>query len=102
MNPVGTELLPLFSQPTARHTDPETSWQAAAKKQPTTATDRAKVLDALLQGPASDFTIAERTGIIPTSCGVRRGELVKAGLVKDSGKREKNERGSTVIVWCLS
>ena len=97
------EALPLFSQPVARNSDPETSWQAADRVADKAPTDRLKVLAALKEhGKGSDFDLEQWTGVIATSIGVRRGELVKAGLVVDSGERGVNGRGSKVILWRLS
>lgn len=41
-------------------------------------------------------------GLIPTSAGKRRLELMQAGLVVDSGQRRATATGTAAIVWCLS
>ena len=44
-------------------------------------------------------TIPDVTGVAQTSIGVRRHELVAAGLVIDSGLRRPAPSGSLAIVW---
>jgi hypothetical protein len=41
-------------------------------------------------------------GLIPTSAGKRRLELMQAGLVVDSGHRRATSTGTAAIVWVLS
>jgi hypothetical protein len=41
-------------------------------------------------------------GLIPTSAGKRRLELMQLGLVEDSGQRRATETGTAAIVWCLT
>jgi hypothetical protein len=41
-------------------------------------------------------------GLIPTSAGKRRLELMQAGLVIDSGQRRATSTGTAAIVWTLS
>lgn len=90
-----------FDAPTARRTDPSTSHQAALRASVTAGTNRALALKVLREHTEglSDFALAEITGIPQTSIGVRRGELVKAGLVADSGRRGKSPSGSACIIW---
>ena len=87
--------------PTARHSDPETSRLAAEQVAPRAGTDRAAALLALVDhGPMHDFRLAEITGRKQTSVGVRRKELVSAGLVERAPcKPRPNADGSLCIVW---
>jgi hypothetical protein len=103
-----------YPTPTARRTDPSTSWMAAAKATRRMATHREKALAALLEaGPdgLNDFQLAEKTGVAQTSIGVRRHDLVIVGLVvprmvvKD-GELVQDQRIDSVpsrspsLVWC--
>ena len=88
--------------PVARKTDPETAHAAARSVTEKAPADRQKVIQALTEhGKGSDFDLEKWTGVIATSIGVRRGELVKMGVVEDSGERGTNDRGSKVILWRL-
>ena len=47
----------------------------------------------------TDFDLEKATDIKQTSIGVRRGELVRAGLARQTGRRRENDGGSTCTVW---
>lgn len=84
----------------ARVTDPATSHQAAARARHTAEDDRQLVLTILREhGPLTDFEIAELAGRQQTSLGVRRGELVKVGLVEYAGITRPSPSGSPARVW---
>jgi hypothetical protein len=88
--------------PTARQSDPDTSHEAASRVAPKASTDRLRVLHCLQDAGAqgkTDFELAEELGGLQTSLGVRRGELVKLGLVENSGTRRNSPSGSPAIVW---
>lgn len=91
----------IFDQPTARRSDPWTSHEAARRATPRAASNRQRAWAALrAYGPMTDFELAEITGVAQTSIGVRRGELVKAGLVeKVPGVRRPSPSGSPAQVW---
>lgn len=91
----------IFDQPTARRTDPWTSHEAARRASKGAKSNRMAALIALREhGPLTDFELAEITGVAQTSIGVRRGELVKAGLVeKVPGVRRPSPSGSPAQVW---
>src|SRR5690349_12890558 len=78
----------------ARRTDPETSHAAAASLTPERlAKGQAEVLNILRQGPMCDQRIAQtalawHSAQSPSGLRTRRAELVAAGLVEDSGRRE--------------
>lgn len=80
--------------PTARTEDPETSRCAAEIASQGAETNRWIALKALVAaspGGLTDFELEAKTGIAQTSIGVRRGELVKQGLVE--GKWVETGRG---------
>lgn len=92
----------LFDPPRARSTDPLTSHLAARDASRNAETNRAKALRLLRDAGnlgLTDFELAELTGIAQTSIGVRRGELVKAGLVERTALRRPSPSGSAAIVW---
>lgn len=90
-----------FGEPVARKTDPDTSHLAAEDAKRNAHTLRARCLAVLKAHPEglTDFALAEIVGSQQTSAGKRRGELVKAGLVEDSGEKRKAPSGSFAIVW---
>ena len=92
--------------PAARITDPATSHEAAESVKNVTAT-QAAILKLLTAAPMSDedliwyyqqgwnnFPRASESGIRS-----RRAELVKQGLVKDSGDRRRLQSGRNAIIW---
>lgn len=89
----------------ARKTDPETSHAAARSIEGIAGTQRRMVLDALREmGEATDDEInaaCNRGGmrVSLAGSGTRRNELVKDGIVVDSGKRKRTSRGRMAIVW---
>lgn len=94
-------------QPRARLTDPPTSHQAAA-----TVTYPSKSKEAIYSfianyGPVSDEQVKalmDRAGIAisDSGCRTRRSELVREGLVTDSGKRGKTGSGRATILWTVT
>lgn len=93
-----------FPPPTARMTDPDTSHEAAASAAERAATDRALVLRLHREHTAglTDFELADLAGRQQTSLGVRRGELVKAGLIRNSGLRRPAPSGAAATVWMMT
>jgi len=97
------------SKPVARHSDPDTSHAAADSV--TELTEKQETVLALLinYGPQlSDGEIAvtyRRVGYHVTwpqsesGLRTRRSELVRKGLVQDSGERVKLESGRMAILW---
>jgi hypothetical protein len=88
-------------KPVARHTDPDTSHQAAILAAVRANTNRALALDTLKAHPEglTDFALAAITGVAQTSIGVRRGELVRMGLVEKTALRRLSPSGAKAIVW---
>ena len=74
----------LFDPPTARASDPETSHGAAVIAIHRAATHKRMALEALRaagERGLNDFELADVTGIVQTSVGVRRKSLERMGLV---------------------
>jgi hypothetical protein len=101
----------LIDVPRARNqwnrADPETSFAAARSIDEKKLTGTQKlVLWALKQGPAIDeqivYRIREHTRVSPQSIRSRRAELVRRGLVVDSGKRRRTQYGQEATVWKLT
>jgi hypothetical protein len=92
----------------ARRADPETSHAAAASLTPgTLRASQAEVLTILRQGPMHDQRIAQtalawHSKQSPSGLRTRRAELVAAGLVEDSGRREILPSGRSSVVWRLT
>lgn len=94
---------PLFDAPPAHHNAPPGTSDVAAQRAATSATrDRARILRLICTSGALGMTDDEgqrELGIIAQTYTPRRGELVAAGLVVDSGKRRKTQRGRPAAVW---
>lgn len=87
--------------PTSRHTDPDTSHQAADDARAGAENGRALALSTLIGNPGglTDHELAAITGLQHNSIGKRRCDLRDLGLVVDSGLRRKAPSGSNAIVW---
>lgn len=81
----------------------ETSEAAAKAIKPSTATLRYEVLEAIrfLNG-ATDEQIQEFTGFNPSTSRPRRVELVRMGLVKDSGETRNTSSGRKATFWVVA
>lgn len=100
--PVAT-LVPLT--PGARSTDPGTSHLAAKNARRNLGASHRTVLAALVRAGdrgLTDFELAAQTGRKQTSFGVRRGELVKAGLVHRTGDTRPSDTQSDAAVWAIT
>lgn len=89
----------------ARATDPDTSHAAARDAARRAPRMRERVLLTLIAAGArgmTDFELAHALGAQQTSAGKRRGELVEAGLVENSGIKRPAPSGSAAIVWRIS
>lgn len=100
--------IPFGEHPVARSADPETSHEAAESVRNVTDTHD-RILGLLRSyGPLTDSGIREiwTRLLFPrtTDSGLRtrRAELVKAGLVVDTGTRVKLASGRRSIVWGLA
>jgi len=76
---------------------------AAARARQTPAKaggDRERILDLLgREGPLTDEQIAERLAMEPNTVRPRRGELVKAGLVRAVDEEGRTRTGSRATRW---
>jgi hypothetical protein len=87
-----------------RREHPETSREAAASVAPRLGALHGKVLAFLRErGPegATDMQIDDRFRHLSPTMRPRRVELVRAGLVADSGHIVRNTRGRSAKVWVL-
>ena len=97
------------SRPVARSTDPETSHVAAASITELTRKQQTVLMVIHQEGPITDHALNcvyndpfLRTWRPPQSesgLRTRRSELVRKGLVRDSGKRETLPSGRKAIIW---
>lgn len=78
-----------------------TSFDAAKAIEPKAGTLRAKLL-AILRCDAigsTDFEMQVAAQMDPSTQRPRRIELLKAGLIKDSGRTRKTASGRAAVVW---
>lgn len=86
---------------TARLTDPETSRTAGLMAN--LPRGQARVLSVLsAHDGLTDYEISTLTGLLRGSAAKRRGELVTAGVVVDSGDRRKTDTGRPAVVWTVA
>ena len=87
--------------PAVRSNDPDTCVEPS---QPRMSNGRLKALAAHYLHPdgLTDFELAAITDTAQTSIGVRRAELVKAGLVIGTTERRPSPSGSLAIVWRIT
>lgn len=91
-----------MSMPPYYRNAPETSREAAESMVNAAPRERAKVENAILNADLNglaDFEGQARLGMPPNCYTPRRGELVKAGAVIDSGKRRITPSGRRAVVW---
>lgn len=78
----------------------DTSMAAAVAAVPAAKTQRHAVWTALLAaGPMTDEQIQHALSMNPSTERPRRVELVRSGLVRDSGQRAKTSSGRLATVW---
>lgn len=91
--------------PHARKTDPLTSYMAAASISEESLTETKRFILKALNRPRTDVGLIEAyrnmRAPLASDSGLRtrRAELVDAGLIVDSGEREKMASGRMAIVW---
>lgn len=93
------EVPPLFSAPYQRHSEP--SKAAARAIRPSAGTLRERVLGYLMTclDGATDEQIQLALGMNPSTQRPRRIELLRAGSIKDSGRKRKTTSGRAATVW---
>lgn len=91
----------LFDRPPPRQVQSDTSIQAAASLSRKTLRGQAHaILEALsVQPNMTDEEIGTRLGLVGNTVRPRRGELVAAGLVTDSGLRKLTRSGRKAVTW---
>jgi hypothetical protein len=94
-----------------RDRDPESSWEAAASQTRGKVSVVKTAVFALLAAPGhTDESLyaaylaycdghSSMPRVSPQSVRTRRAELVQQGLVKDSGRLGRSERGNKSIIW---
>lgn len=97
--PQAEAVLPLFAQPAARRTDPETSHQAAVKAKSFAGRHAAAILEALRAGPAGQTEIAARCSLLPHQTNKRLSELCRDGYVVLTGRMVTNVNGGREREW---
>ena len=88
---------PLFTQPTARATDPKTSHDAAKRASGSAGQHRAAIVEALGLGPAGQTEIARRTGLTVAAVSKRLCELRRAGVIERTGRTVGSGEGEYQI-----
>lgn len=84
---------------------PKTSRDAAARTRTTAPTVRNRVLAYLIErGPqgVTDDEGERALGLKSQSYTPRRRELVKLGIVRDSGERRATDSGRSAVVWTVN
>jgi hypothetical protein len=98
----------LFDVPRARRDDPETSKQTADSipLERLTKTPELVIYGLSTHGPATDEELIRvfrnrwpGSRISDQSIRSRRAELVRKGLVRDSGSRRRTQHGQRSVVW---
>jgi hypothetical protein len=91
--------------PAARHTDPQTSHEAAASVNNVTETQQVILRVFREFGPMCDASLVARlrllAPLLASESGIRsrRAELTRLGLIEDSGELVKLSSGRRAIVW---
>ena len=94
------QLCMTFTAPYARHS--ATSKAAAKAIAPVAGTQRALVLSeikCMCEYGRTDGELQAICGLAGDTVRPRRGELLKAGLIRDSGKTRKTASGRDAVVW---
>jgi hypothetical protein len=103
ITPPPEEVLPLFAQPAARRTDPETSHQAAKRMRPNAARQKELILVVLRDGPAGVTEIASRIGTLNShEVGKRVSELDADSRITQTGRMVRNAKGNLEREWQLT
>lgn len=82
-----------------------TSYDAAVEAEPNAGTQRALVLDELRKHPftgLTDHQLQDMLRMNPSTQRPRRVELVRSGLVVDSGFQRMTPSGRKAVVWIVA
>lgn len=86
-----------------RATDPDTSRTAAKNATRRGPSQRKRIWEALQRlGGATDYELAQATGILRSSAAKRRQELQELGHVIATNQRRATDTGTLAIVWRCS
>lgn len=87
--------------PSVRVSDPDTCQEPSETRM---SSGRLKVLAAHYHHPEglTDFELSALIKVQQTSCGKRRGELEKAGLIVATTTRRPSPSGAKAIVWRIT
>jgi len=102
--PAGSWRVTPAADPPARRNGPETSKAAARSMRCGAKTLRARVLRFFVEASrdgATDEQCQQALNLKPQTETARRNELVRDGLVRDSGRRRKTSSGRRAIVWMV-
>lgn len=93
-----------FAMKNTRRMDHETSIAAAERAFPNLTAHQIRVLAAHYAHPAglTDFELEGATGLIQTSCGKRRGDLVELGYIVKTDRTRPSPRNSPAAVWQIT
>ncbi len=84
---------------TAPHSGTDTSRAAAESMKPHTKRLRALVYCEIRRVPSSCDELEQQLGLSHQCCSARVNDLMKLGLIRDSGLRRKTRSGRAAIVW---
>ncbi|KKN38019.1 hypothetical protein LCGC14_0757840 [marine sediment metagenome] len=86
--------------PLARHTDPETSRQAAISMMKPAAIQRDQIVNALrAHGPMNHWQLDNVLGLQHPSAARRMRELIRQGRVRDTGRTSPTGTGREATVY---
>lgn len=96
---LNTAIQNMNAEARSRHSDPDTSRQGPDSLRMTE--NRSSVLKTLSRRPLTDIELVQAMSSRMSASGARtrRSELVRMGLVKDSGRRKPGPTGRSHIVW---
>ena len=97
------DLPPTPPAPTARRSDPGTSWDAAKLAGRSASKHQLLCAKALRHDDMTDFELAVHTGVQQTSIGKRRLDLQRLGYVApQDGRKRQTPSGAWAQVWKLT
>ncbi len=92
--------LDLFTQPAARHNDPETAKAAARSVKHSAPVQRTKIVTALkAHGPMNHWQIDNVLGFQHPTAARRMQELIRLGVVRDAGYTTQTGSGRQATTY---
>lgn len=83
------------------YSDLDTSLNAAIRCRKAAKAQRQRIIELLFERPSTDEEIGEILGLPLNAVHPRRWQLVRDGIVVDSGERRPTRAGFPAIVWRL-